>query len=270
MSKNVSKDFVGTVFVNKGYRGKEYDKVYYSTNEQLESLFSSFDFKNKDVLSVLSSGDQALYFLYNGAKKVDVFDQNKLTKYYYIFRLWCIKYLGEVYPPVLDKDFIRKVLNYVNPLNELEKDAYEYWRLFGIAFYNRDIKMFDTKARTNNYLFNIYELRYYLRNYEFNFYNIDLFKKQNLKKKYDVVYTSNIPEWISKDKEESSIKIYMNNMKRLLKDDGIVISSSINKEGPSRMEKRIMNKNFDCFELEPVFHRETSSYRSLGYYYVKK
>ena len=113
MSGNVSKDLIGTFYVNKGYRSRNYDKVYYSTNEQIESLFSSFDFKDKNVLSVLSSGDQALYFLYNGAKRVDVFDQNKLTKYYYFLRLWCIKYLDELYPPSLNKEYIRKILIYL-------------------------------------------------------------------------------------------------------------------------------------------------------------
>lgn len=270
MSGNVSKDLIGTFYVNKGYRSRNYDKVYYSTNEQIESLFSSFDFKDKNVLSVLSSGDQALYFLYNGAKRVDVFDQNKLTKYYYFLRLWCIKYLDELYPSSLNKEYIGKILKYVKPESDLEKEAYDYWRLFGILLYNHDIRIFDTKAKTNYYLFNINELQSSIENYFFDFYNINLFQRHNIRKKYDVIYTSNILEWVSKDKEKNNIKIYMNNIKKLLKKDGIVISSCINKKQPSRCELKIMEKYFDCFELESVFHRETSSYRSLGYYYKRK
>ena len=48
--------------------------------------------------TVLASGDQAFYFYDNGAKKVDLFDINKLSIYYYYLRVWIIKYLGRFYP----------------------------------------------------------------------------------------------------------------------------------------------------------------------------
>ena len=72
----------------------DYSKVYYSSNEDLNKLFSSIDMNNKSVLTVLASGAQALYCLNKGASKVDVFDVNKITKYYYGLRLLAIKYLN--------------------------------------------------------------------------------------------------------------------------------------------------------------------------------
>lgn len=268
MNEVVLKDLVGAIAINKGLRTREYDKIYYSTNEQLESIFSSFNFKDKSVLSVLSSGDQALYFLYNGAKYVDVFDQNKLTKYYYILRLWCIKYLKELYPKItLEKRYLKKLLSYVEPKNTLEKDAYEFWRVFSIVFYDKNINIFDTKVKVNEFLFDIDQLSKYVEKYNYCFYNINLFKKQSLRKKYDVIYTSNITDWVSPN---DSFKIYRNNLFKLLNKDGIILSSCINKAKPSRSELRIMEKNFDYHSLNPAFHKLTSTYRCLGYYYVKK
>ena len=43
-----------------GKRIDNYDKLYYSTNENLDELFKYIDVKDKDVLTVLSSSDQYL------------------------------------------------------------------------------------------------------------------------------------------------------------------------------------------------------------------
>ena len=69
----------------------DYSKVYYSSNEDFKNMFSSVDMNDKSVLTVLASGDQAIHFYNKGAKRVDVFDVNKITKYYYGIRLLAIK-----------------------------------------------------------------------------------------------------------------------------------------------------------------------------------
>ena len=44
--------------VVKGENTYNYKKIYPATNENLEELFSKVKIKDKDVFSVLSSGDQ--------------------------------------------------------------------------------------------------------------------------------------------------------------------------------------------------------------------
>ena len=60
-------------------RFSTYDKVYFETNEKCDKIISNYDVKDKSVLTVLGSGDQAFQFYKHGAKNVDLFDVNKLT-----------------------------------------------------------------------------------------------------------------------------------------------------------------------------------------------
>ena len=229
MNENLLKDCIGTVGVHNGLRKRDYDSIYYSTNEQIESIFSSFDFNNKEVLSVLASGDQALYFLCNGARRVDVFDQNILTKYYYYLRIWCIKYLGDIYPDYnLENKYLEKLLERVEVKDSLEKQALEYWNLFCELFKNVTPKIFHSKYNYNNELLDLDDLKKVVSDIDFNFYNLNLFQKQFKYKKYDYIYTSNISEWTDRYNGDKSFKIYRNNLSKLLKKDGIVISSCIN------------------------------------------
>ena len=61
---------------------------YFSTNESLKYI-KSFDIKDKDVLTVCGSGDQAFISLINGAKKVDAFDNNPLQYYILELKITC-------------------------------------------------------------------------------------------------------------------------------------------------------------------------------------
>ena len=69
-----------------------YATIYFHSNERSKEIFSEINVKNKDVLTVLGSGDQAFYLYDNGAKSVDMFDKNKLAIYYYYLRTWVIVY----------------------------------------------------------------------------------------------------------------------------------------------------------------------------------
>ena len=89
---NYERDLSNTIN-RKVNRMKCYDSLYFSSNENFNNLFSSFDFKDKDVFSIVGSGDQALYFYNQGARQVDLYDINIVSIYYYYLRLWCIKYL---------------------------------------------------------------------------------------------------------------------------------------------------------------------------------
>ena len=40
-----------------------YDKLYFSSNEDLRGIFNEMDFTGKKVLTVLASGDQVFHFI---------------------------------------------------------------------------------------------------------------------------------------------------------------------------------------------------------------
>ena len=56
-----------------------FDKVYPFTTEMISGYFKEIDFKDKTVLTVGSSSDQAFNALLLGAKKIKVYDINVNT-----------------------------------------------------------------------------------------------------------------------------------------------------------------------------------------------
>ncbi|MBO7527878.1 MAG: DUF3419 family protein, partial [Clostridia bacterium] len=70
-----------------------FDRFYSMTNEHLYTMFKNLDVKNKDVLTVGSSGDQILYAILFGAKNVTCFDINPFVKPFYDYKVAAIKAL---------------------------------------------------------------------------------------------------------------------------------------------------------------------------------
>ena len=75
-------------------------KMYKGTNENLTKIFRRYDFKDKDVLSVLSSSDQMMSSYYLGASNVDTFDRN-FTPYLFFYLIFLIKSVA-----IIDVDLI--------------------------------------------------------------------------------------------------------------------------------------------------------------------
>lgn len=63
-----------------GFEFGKYSKIYMHTTENIKDFIRCFDLKDKDVFTVAGSGDQALNAYSYGAKSVDIFDINPLTK----------------------------------------------------------------------------------------------------------------------------------------------------------------------------------------------
>ena len=95
------KDYLVSRIISFGKEIPGYGKVYYRTNEDLETIYKDLDLHKKKVLSVLASSDQVFTANYLGAEQVDSFDKNRLTLYYYYLRKWSIKYRRELHPKVL-------------------------------------------------------------------------------------------------------------------------------------------------------------------------
>ena len=98
------KDYLASrvISFDKSTEDNEYGKIYYKCNEDLLNGCLDIDFAEKDVLSVVGSGDQILTARFLDAKRVDAFDKNRLTIYYFYLRLWSIKYENTLYPDILE------------------------------------------------------------------------------------------------------------------------------------------------------------------------
>ena len=84
----VDVDVVNTIDMLNGNGKINYNLLFSSSNELLKPIFSNFDFKGSDVLSVLGSGDQAFHFFKAKVGKLDLFDINKLT-IYNMYLIYC-------------------------------------------------------------------------------------------------------------------------------------------------------------------------------------
>ena len=258
-TKNLLDGFLGSSFL-------KYSDIYFSTNEVLDEIMHDFIFKDKRVLSVLASGDQAFYFFGKEASCVDVFDINKLTFYYYYLRIWAVQFMNIRYINNLSHETVLELLSMVKPKNENERKAYLYWRNFINSFSSSDYaRLFiNSDIIHKNHDYDLGQLKLRFLDLDFNFYNADITLKNNIKNKYDYIYTSNISEYIQHVKD---LEQYRDNLYDLLNDDGVVISSNVARVHPSILEKIVMRKKFKFHSLSFL---DSFNPNSFGYYYMKR
>ena len=303
--KSVENDALKTINLSEAakYFFSKYAPVYPYTNENLDKLYSNFDLYGKDVLTVAASGDQALYAYNQGARNVDLFDINCLTKYYYYLRIWLIKYFDIFYLDefnINDKEnYIKSIsniyeiikeeydfgdssfrlqstldllLNFVRPSNIEEAKALKYWMLISNLCLATN-RSFDSFA--NNYYFmddgdrkirvnDLSRIRFMLKRNSFNFYNVDLKGNFNIDKRYDVVIASNIHETV----RDNDIYAFRDNLYNLLNDGGIAVLSNINKNLKSSRE-RFLSELF-CIEELPSYNNYKGKTLSIGTILRKK
>lgn len=276
--KDVDKDIKNTRIVienGPGYWAKDegnfYSKLYFSTNESASDIIKYFDIKNKDILTVIGSGDQAFCFCKYSPKGIDLFDKNKLAIYYFYLRLWTINYLDCLYPDfIFEKNGIRDLLINVKPESDEEIAAYEYWDKYSKIYDSRDTwnmilsGVFDTKILDNE---DIHKIKEGISLFNHNVFNIDISHDIGIQSKYDIIYTSNISDFID---DINNMKIYRDNLYDLLKDDGFVICSNVTQFGESYMQQRVFDDKFSYHELPCEYVKLAGDTYSLGYYYTKR
>lgn len=251
-----------------------YSPIYQFTNENLSALCETFDFKNKNVLSVASSGDQYFSFLLNGASKVDLFDINLLTKYYIIlkqifilsssledfinffqnigkhynfFRSRLIKRQYEKINKRLPKD-VKIFWDYI--INNLERGEIPY--MFQSTCFNDGSSPYLLK---NEYQ----KLKQILENRDLpNFKGADIYSLfEEFNDQYDIIYLSNIHQY--KDSEEY-FSFIREKLIKLLNDNGQIISGYSWQYEDYQLEH--INNGFEEVDIVP--------YYSLEHVYVYK
>ena len=269
MDNSVMDDIDLTKEVLRGSLFSDHNMLYFSTNEYLSKILDNFDIKNKKVLTVLGSGDQAFHFYLKGAKLVDLFDNNELAIHYYYLRRWTIIHYKKSYPPFnFDGDFLRNLLPKVTPKSVSEQNAIDYWNEF--------TNILDTKKISSEDLFHYVSVKYddtiydntnlkdLLINDPVCFSNIDIAQKIKSRKKYDIIYTSNISDYVN---ITGSFDTFRDNLKKLLRKDGIIICSDISWGIDSdEIESLEKDFNFHSIKTNIAFDYETQ----VGHYYTRK
>lgn len=249
-----------------------YNSIYFHSNESLNSIFDCVDVSGKECLTVLASGDQAFHLYNRGAKNVEMFDINRLTIYYYYLRVWTIMYLGNYYPDeYIDKNFLTRLLKLVKPKNKEEQFVYDYWKKFSWYFEDYDCEEMEELFITGtnmkkNQIDDLSVLQERLKNEVYIFHNIDItLENVDLRKKYDIVFVSNISDYIH---SLYRINVYRNNLSNLIKDDGKIIATCVTRTKRSNDEISSFDYKFNVEFLKEEFN--DFSYRSPGYVYTKK
>lgn len=225
-------------------------KIYCMSTENSTGYLRGLNYKDKDILTTGSSGDQTLNFIFYGAKNIDFFDINPFIKYYFelkksgIFNLNRKDYLDFFN---YDKLFNSKKLfdenTYYRLSKDLEFEAKLFWDTLYSLYKPNEIKerlffintLSKEKAiRNNPYLSedNFLTLRKKIEKTNINFINSNLTNLSLNAKKYDYVLLSNIFDYLfnffvnTKDVklEEKLCNYvnYVNKLTNLLTDDGIM------------------------------------------------
>ncbi len=227
MEKNeFTRDYLVSRLICMDKEVKGYNKVYYKANENLVD-YLDVDFADKKVLSVLASSDQVLTARFLDASKVDSFDYNRLTLYYYYLRIWSIKYANTLYPDVLRNNrWLYKLLQQVKPSSKEELKALQFFKRH--VYQDSDLSKFFfdiDKQPEEKELFQSPEDLKDCIDESLVFYHQDFFKPFHLQDTYDILLLSNILEWARGDKKK--LLIAKENISKLLKKDGTVICSNL-------------------------------------------
>ena len=241
-------------------KDRYHDLVFYNSNENLSKLFSGIDLKDKEILSVLASSDQLFYFYDNGAKLVDTFDKNKLTFYYFYLRKWFIQYKNKYYITNVNRRSLLKLLSSIKASTEDEEKALYFWKSMIDTYDIKsifDLFIFDENIKKNT-IRNCKRIKEKLEENKLTFYNVDISKRFRLNKKYDVIYKSNISDYVCNSREV--LETYRDNFDSLLKDDGIIISSNLTHDYDYSNEFGVFSEKFNYRLLN----------NSIGYVYTRR
>ncbi len=169
----------------------EFQKIYPFTTETISGYITKMDIKNKSVLTLGSSCDQALNSLLLGASDVTIFDINEQVEYFYNLKRKLILSLSR-------KELIQNVIT-LKQFSYFD-DIFTYYDLKKMNLYLKNDENYCKlqnilKEKTINFkVGNILEISKYLEN----------------NKKYDRVILSNVLDYIAigLGSEEIVFKIY--------------------------------------------------------------
>lgn len=242
----------------------EFSRVYPFTNENLMEYSRIYDFKDKDVLSVVGSGDQYFSSLIFGARSVQLFDINSTTNYIFALKFFSIRTLSY---EEFKKFFVESKLDDINLYNkvklELPTDVRKFFdyvllngrKLSSLIFpislnsapinynTNRVVPYFDRET--------YYLLQEILKKIDFpKIYNSslnDLYLILN--GQFDVMLFSNIFLYLNMDVK--SYKEFLKSYLKLLRSSGVIQAHYAWTENEVSINEFISN-GFVCDEISSI------------------
>ncbi len=245
--EDVIKDAIYCLNIINGFIDgrRNFGKIYRNTNENLSKIFSNYNFENKNVLSVLASGDQVFSSYYLGANNVDTFDSNILTYYYFFLKKWTILKTSKTYIPASNKELLEIIKLHDNSEEKIKASYFWKYILLNIntSLYYSELFYKGLALYKLLYENDINNLKKIIINKKPNYNNFDLFKPINTNKKYEIIILSNMLEYLYDNEENKKIyNITASNIYNLLEENGIAISSNIidyNYQGNKIFEKHL-------------------------------
>ena len=77
----------GIIDVDDGAQENNFYQIYPFATENISGYINEFELKNKSLLTVGSSGDQAINAILYGCQDISVLDVNPYTKFYYYLKI---------------------------------------------------------------------------------------------------------------------------------------------------------------------------------------
>lgn len=260
------------IYVDDGAGKNSFYLIYPFTTENISGYIEEFDLKNKSLLTVGSSGDQAINAILNDCKDISVLDINPYSKFYYYLKIASIlsldidKYLEFLryknYPNVFKYNkniFNKDSYNKLKPtLRLLDYESYLFWDELFNSFKHIDIRdnlFSNDEDRTsvisacNPYLQSksLYEItKSKVKRVEPKFIIGDLFKT-DLQRKYDNIWLSNIGAYLPK----RQVKVMIDKMDNLLNTDGKMLISYLYE---TTIDTKYKNNWSPIYDLQKTFN----------------
>ena len=211
--------------------------IYPFTTENINGYIDLFNLKDKSLLTVGSSGDQAINAILKDCKDITILDINPFTKYYFnlkksalltlSYEEFCKFFCYVDYPKVFKYNFSAFNNDSYNKLkevlNEIDVESYLFWdTLFDVCkpnkvrkkLFSNDEDRVSVVKGMNTYLkdennFNNTKLK--IKNINPKFIKGDIFKIK-FEKTYDNIWLSNIGNYYSLEEIKNLIEKLDNNL----------------------------------------------------------
>ncbi len=216
-NRDIAQKIVRGSYINLNHQSTFHPQsfIYKKTNEQLYEFFDLLLNKDK-ILSVIGSGDQILNALLTSPSKVDVFDISVFPQYFLRLKIGAIKSISrEDYirfffsPTKTDLDEYYDDLYFEQIKNELDKETENFWTylfefndwydIYNSILFSSENIVEQEALKQNKYLeeTNYYQLRENLRKANIHYIESNLLDL-SIEESYDLIYLSNIIEYVKK------------------------------------------------------------------------
>lgn len=217
----------------------DFDPSYLWTNEDMK-LYPKENLKDKNVLTITSSGDHILNVILNGGCVIDSFDINVFSKYVSALKIAMIKKY-DYYDFFKRMNWIENIESFNFNSKEniidcvrkyLSRDEYLFWSTFEYLRINNKICFNDVINVYGNLKKNAYskalsynKLKRNLKNAKITYYDSDIMDiEKNVNKKYDRMFLSNVLEYVLASNTSHFVDNYHNVMNGL---DKILLPGSV-------------------------------------------